>query len=96
MNGPAREPVSGRTAPHLRHRRIRDQSLVLLIAGVVLFMPPAADIFRLDGHIAGVPATLAYLFVVWAGLIAGALILSRRLRESDDPTRSAEEMDRES
>lgn len=66
----------------LRHRKARDWALILPLVGALLFMPPIAGIFQVDGRVGGVPFLLVYLFAVWAALIAGAAALSRRLRES--------------
>jgi hypothetical protein len=73
-----------RDAPPLSDRKTRDRALVLPIVGLILVLPPVAGIFLVDGRIGGVPVTLAYLFVVWAGLIAGAAALARRLRADLD------------
>ena len=63
----------------LRHRKLRDRSLVLLVIGVLMLMPPIASIFHLDQKIDGLPITLVYLFVVWALLILGARLLAPHL-----------------
>ena len=67
----------------LRHRKARDRALILPLIGALLLTPPVAGIFQLDARIGGVPFLLVYLFAVWAALIAGAAVLSRRLREAD-------------
>ena len=67
----------------LRHRKIRDRSMVLLLLGLLLVLPPVAGIFHLDAKIRGVPLTLIYLFVVWALLIVGARWLAPRLGAED-------------
>ena len=51
---------------------MRDQSVALLLVGLVLLLPPVAGIFHLNDKIWGVPFTLIYLFLVWACLIIGA------------------------
>lgn len=71
-------------APHHKARRTEQRAMVLLILGVVLLLPPMAGIFQIDAKIGGVPVTLVYLFLVWAGLIAVAARLSRRLSATDD------------
>jgi len=68
----------------LRHRKTRDRALILPLAGFILLMPPVADIFQLETRLAGVPFTAAYLFFVWALLIAGAAALSGRLRDGSE------------
>jgi hypothetical protein len=66
-------------ADHKAH----DRALILPIVGLLLLIPPIADLFQLETRIAGVPFTALYLFVVWGALIAGAFALSRRLRDGD-------------
>ena len=73
-----------RAEQHRRTRKTRDRSLALVLAGVALLMPPLAGIFEVEGKIFDLPVALVYLFAVWAGLIAGAWLLSRRLSEGDD------------
>lgn len=84
--------MKDRSAEYLSARRVRDQSMILLLLGTVLLVSPVAGIFQLDAKLAGVPVTLIYLLVVWAGLILGAAILSRQLRriEHQDTRRGAE------
>lgn len=62
-------------------RKARDRSVILLLVGLALLVPPFAGIFQLDVRIAGIPFTALYLFLVWGMLIAGAAVLSRRLRD---------------
>lgn len=75
--GPAPDPAE----KPLKEQKSRDRALILPLVGVILLMPPVAAIFRLEGTIGGLPATLAYVFGVWALLIAGAAGLARRLRD---------------
>ena len=63
----------------LRHRKMRDRAMVLLITGVLLLTPPIAGIFLMDSKINGIPVTLIYISAVWAFLILGARLLARRL-----------------
>lgn len=65
-------------------KKARDRSVILLLVGLALLVPPFAGIFQLDVRIAGIPFTALYLFLVWGMLIAGAAALSRRLRD-DQP-----------
>jgi hypothetical protein len=67
----------------LRHRKIRDRALILPLVGLLLLTPPLANIFELDARLNGVPIVLVYVFAVWAGLVAGAILLSRGLRDAD-------------
>ncbi len=68
----------------MRDRKLRDRALILPVVGLILLIPPVASIFQIDGRIGGVPVTLAYIFAVWAALIACAFWLSRRLGPGDD------------
>ena len=54
-----------------------------VLVGLALLTPPLAGIFQLEARIGGVPFTALYLFFVWAALIAGAALLSRRLHAED-------------
>ena len=47
-------------------------------------MPPLALIFHSEVKLFGLPVTLIYLFLVWAGLILGARHQARRLQETTD------------
>ena len=62
-------------------RKDSDRSFILTLVGALLLTPPLAGIFQLDFRVLGIPFTGLYLFVVWAALIAGTLLLSRRLRQ---------------
>ena len=74
--------MNDRASRNRSHRRTRDRAFILLIIGLGLLMPPVAGIFHLDAKILGVPVTLVYLFVVWAGLIVGTAVLARPLSRS--------------
>ncbi len=74
-----REP----TDQPLRHRKARDRSLILPVAGVILFLPPFAQAFDIDAQIGGVPVPLLYIFGVWAVLILGAARIARRLANGE-------------
>ena len=67
-----------------RGHRARDAALVLPLAGLVLFAPPAINLFLADVAVFGAPLIAVYLFAVWGLLILCAQRLSRRLGE-DDP-----------
>ena len=75
--------MADRAGEYRRRRKTRDRALILLLIGLALLMPPLAKIFQIDAKLAGVPATLIYLFVVWAVLIIGAARLARPLRDAD-------------
>ncbi len=68
----------------LSDRKTSDRSMILLLVGCLLLTPPLAGIFQLDIRILGIPFTGFYLFAVWAGLIAGAAALARRIQKSAD------------
>lgn len=82
-------PLTGRKDLHLSQRKIRDRSIALLLAGILVLLPPIAGISLIEKKIGGVPFALLYVFAVWALLIAGAAALARPLRESESRTSSA-------
>jgi len=72
---------------HQFRRKSRDRSIALLIAGLVLLLPPMVGASIIDFRPFGIPFSLVYVFVVWALLIAGAAYLSRHLRPTaNSPT----------
>ena len=56
--------------------------MVLSLVGCLFLLPPLAGIFQLDLRLFGIPFTGLYLFGVWAALIIGCALLSRRLQNS--------------
>lgn len=60
-------------------RKARDRSIALLIAGVVLLLPPMVGASIIEARPFDIPFSLVYVFAVWALLIAGAAFLARRL-----------------
>ena len=76
--------MSDRHDQPLRERKNHDRALILPLVGLILLTPPVAVIFQLDAKLGGIPVALAYVFLVWAGLIAGAAVLSRRLRQDSE------------
>jgi hypothetical protein len=68
----------------LSNRKISDRTIILPLVGCLLLMPPLAGIFQLDIRFLGIPFTGFYLFAVWAGLIAGAAALSKRILINTD------------
>ena len=78
---------------HLSRCKARDRSIVLVLVGTVILMPPVAGIALIDAKIGGIPFSLLYVFVVWALLIAGAAALARPLLRSDGSTYPAETPD---
>ncbi len=87
--------MTDQSDPQLSRRKLRDRSIALLLAGIVLLMPPVVGISLIDGKIGGVPVPLLYVFIVWAMLIAGAAALARPLRDSDKTTAAAGPSDAE-
>ena len=67
-----------------RQRRVRDAARLLPVVGIVLLLVPL--LWTRSDEPAGVgnSASLIYVFAVWAGLIAGANLLSRLLRHDID------------
>ena len=68
----------------ISNRKTSDRAIILPLVGCLLLTPPLAGIFLLDIRILGIPFTGFYLFAVWAGLIAGAAVLSIRIQKSAD------------
>ena len=77
--------MNNRSDQPLHHRKARDRALILPLVGFILLTPPVAGIFQLETKIAGMPFTALYLFAIWAMLIAGAAVLSRQLRDHNEP-----------
>jgi hypothetical protein len=75
-----------------RQRRIADAARILPVAGAILLLLPLLRLAGGDAESAGEAAGAAartsqvgiYIFAVWVGLIAIALLLSRRLVASAD------------
>ena len=68
--------MKDRASQQVRFRKAKDRSLVLVLVGCILLMPPVAAIFQLDATWHGVPATLMFVFSIWGVLIVGAAALS--------------------
>jgi hypothetical protein len=59
----------------------RSQRFVALCAlGVLLFNYPILALFNVPGDVFGVPVLYAYIFIVWAALIALMALLAESLR----------------
>jgi len=69
-----------RNVEPVNNRKILDRAFILPLIGVVLLLSPLAKIFQINTLVAGIPFTVVYLFVVWGMLIAGAVYLSKKLR----------------
>ena len=66
--------------PRLRPRRAQALAAITPVFGALLLSPPFILVFAQEATVLGVPLILAYLGVVWVGLIFGAWRLSGRLR----------------
>lgn len=75
--------MTDRADLQISRRETRDRSMVLLIVGASLLMPPVAGIFLLDGTVFGIPFLIFYIFAVWLALIIGAAILAKPLGRMD-------------
>ena len=83
--------MSERTDPHASRRKTRDRAIALLLAGILLLLPPVAGVSLIEAKPGGLPFPLLYVFAVWAALIAGALMLAGPLLASDaDPARNSD------
>ena len=76
MKGPAVDPALGA-------RKLRDASVLLPLAGLVLLMPPVALVLSLPARIGGVPVVVIYVFLVWAFLILAARAVGRRMADKE-------------
>ena len=62
----------------------------MTLVGATLLLPPVAGMSAVDLKLGGVPTPLVFVFVVWAILIGGAVVLARPLRESHAGAPSAD------
>jgi hypothetical protein len=63
----------------MAHRAIHAQRLVaLFLLGCLLFSYPLLSLFNVGGTVAGIPILYAYLFGVWAALIALMILVVER------------------
>lgn len=85
--------MSDQTDKRLSHRKIRDRSMVNVLVGTVLLMPPVVGVSLIDSKIGGIPVPLLFVFGVWAGLIAVAILLARRLDDAETAPASTESGD---
>lgn len=83
-------PLTDRGQLQLSRRKVRDRSVVLVVVGTVVLMPPVAGISLTDGSIGGIPSPLLYVFVIWAALVAGAALLGRPLLDTEQSPSSTE------
>ncbi|MBO6719836.1 MAG: hypothetical protein JJ913_17920 [Rhizobiaceae bacterium] len=66
-------------------RSVRNGASLLPFLALALFLPPIVMIFAKPVTLFGVPLAAAYLFAVWAFVIAAAFLFSRRLGMRDAP-----------
>ena len=64
----------------LRRRRTETLAALLPVVGAFLLMPPFVLVFAGGGTVLGAPLILAYLLLVWLGLIVAAARLARGLK----------------
>lgn len=63
----------------MAHRAIHAQRLVaLFMLGCLVFSYPLLSLFNAGGTVAGIPVLFAYLFGVWAALIALMILVVER------------------
>lgn len=63
----------------MAHRAIHAQRLVaLFMLGCLVFSYPLLSLFNVGGTVAGIPVLFAYLFGVWAALIAMMILVVER------------------
>ena len=74
-------------------RKVRDRSIVHLLTGIVLLLPPIVGVAHVDAKLAGVPVPLLYVFGVWTALIVVALLLAGPLSRGDTTSATAETTD---
>ncbi len=84
MTETERTGTDGAASAPLARRRRRDLARLLPVAGAVLLVSPLLNLFAGGGAPFGIPAGVLYVFGVWGGLIIGAGLLARRLREDGD------------
>lgn len=85
--------MTDRASLELSRRKVRDRSMMLVLIGSAMLMPPLIGVSLVEGTVAGIPVPLIYVFAVWSALIAGSAALARPLRESDEAATSAEPND---
>ncbi len=73
---PETRPDPGAEAVPDTSRR-RDRLIGLFLLAAVLFNPPLLGLFGVEGRLLGVPAFHAWVFGVWAAVIALAALAGR-------------------
>ena len=90
MNEPRQQD---RSHVALSHRNAQDRSIALVLAGIVLLLPPVGAAALLDVTVFGLPLPLVYVFTVWASLIAGGALVSRRLQGAEAAPNASSQSD---
>lgn len=72
------------TGPEDDDHRARDAATILPFLATALIVPPLVLIFAVPVRLAGVPLIVAYLFGVWAVVIAAAWLVAGRLKPQAD------------
>jgi hypothetical protein len=52
--------------------------IALCILGMLLFNYPLLSLFNVPGEVLGIPVLYAYIFVVWAAMIACMAVIAER------------------
>ncbi|MFN0264751.1 hypothetical protein ACKTEK_12815 [Tepidamorphus sp. 3E244] len=74
----------------ISNRKTRDRAAILLLIGIVLFMPPFARAALMDTQFAGIPLPVFYIFAVWIGLVVAAAAIAGPLARADEPAETGE------
>ena len=77
-----------------RSSKARDAAVALPLFGVLLLMPPVISLFAAPADPFGIPLIVLYLFGTWAGLIACAALLARRLGRTQPAEAAGDSSDR--
>ena len=88
MTDKRREAGLDPAADRVRDRRTQTYATLVPLIGLFLLMPPFVHVFVAPVTVFGAPLIVVYIFGVWAGLIAAAFAVARRLsrrRAGDAP-----------
>ena len=72
-----------------RGSRVGEGAAAATLLGIVLLNRPLVDLFDHGGTVAGIPASVAYVFGAWAALI-GLLAWAMRPRPAERPNDNGE------
>lgn len=65
----------------VHRQKLENGALALSVFGAILIVPPILSVFNVPVRIYGAPLAIAYLFVVWIGLIMVTALLSRHMKD---------------